>query len=135
MIQKSQFWHRYPILSETKAIDFKKFWFFPQLWVDKTWVWVLVDFCLLNRRRITSTSMLLPNSLDFLLGTSYTQWKNRNSPSPTNFFSWNQLFSNFFSKNVTFTKFLLKKCEREFLVFPHCVCYTLTFENIDFSWN
>ena len=28
--------------------------------------------------------------------------------------------SNFFSKAVTFTKFLSKKCEREFLVSPHC---------------
>ena len=41
--------------------------------------------------------------------------------SHQSFFSWNQLFSNFFSKYVTFTKFFYKKCEREFLVFPHCV--------------
>ena len=34
--------------------------------------------------------------------------------------SSNQLFSNFFSKTIAFTKFLRKKCEREFLQFPHC---------------
>ena len=33
--------------------------------------------------------------------------------------SWNQLFSKFFSKTIDFTKFLRKKCEREFLKFPH----------------
>ena len=35
--------------------------------------------------------------------------------------SSNQLFSNFFSKTIAFTNFLRKKCEREFLQFPHCV--------------
>ena len=35
--------------------------------------------------------------------------------------SSNQLFSNFFSKTIAFTKFLRKKCDREFLQFPHCV--------------
>ena len=40
----------------------------------------------------------------------YSHWRKISS---------NQLFSNFFSKTVTFTKFLSKKCEREFLVFPH----------------
>ena len=39
------------------------------------------------------------------------------------FFSSNQLFSNFFSKTIAFTKFLRKKCEREFLQFPHCAQY------------
>ena len=34
--------------------------------------------------------------------------------------SSNHLFSNFFSKTNAFTKFLRKKCEREFLQFPHC---------------
>ena len=34
--------------------------------------------------------------------------------------SSNQLFSKFFSKTIAFTKFLRKKCEREFLQFPHC---------------
>ena len=33
--------------------------------------------------------------------------------------SSNHLFSNFFSKTIAFTKFLRKKCEREFLQFPH----------------
>ena len=33
--------------------------------------------------------------------------------------SSNQLFSNL-SKTIAFTKFLRKKCEREFLQFPHC---------------
>ena len=35
--------------------------------------------------------------------------------------SSNHLFSNFYSKTNAFTKFLQKKCEREFLQFPHCV--------------
>ena len=33
--------------------------------------------------------------------------------------SSNQLLSDFFSKFIAFTKFLGKKCEREFLQFPH----------------
>ena len=41
--------------------------------------------------------------------------------------SSNQLFSNFFSKTIAFTKFLRKKCEREFLQFPHCVAPTANF--------
>ena len=36
--------------------------------------------------------------------------------------SSNQLLSNFFCKTIAFTKFLQKKCEREFLQFPHCEC-------------
>ena len=35
--------------------------------------------------------------------------------------SSNQFFGNFFSKTIAFTKFLQKKCEREFLQFPHSV--------------
>ena len=46
--------------------------------------------------------------------------KTRNSLSLKKLSS-NQLFSNFFSKTIAFTKFLRKKCEREFLQFPHCV--------------
>ena len=49
-----------------------------------------------------------------------TVWINEKF-SLTEKISSNQLFSNFFSKTITFTKFLRKKCEREFLQFPHCV--------------
>ena len=59
----------------------------------------------------------------------HTAWKNTKL-SLTNFFSWNQLFSNFFGKTVTFTKFLAKKCEREFLVFPHCTLHIGKFKNL-----
>ena len=48
-------------------------------------------------------------------------WKTRNSLSPKKYSVKLTLYSNFFSKTVAFTKFLLKKCEREFLQFPHCV--------------
>ena len=37
--------------------------------------------------------------------------------------SSNQLFSNFISKSIAFTKFLQKKCERDFLQFPHCALW------------
>ena len=50
--------------------------------------------------------------------------KMRNSLSPLIKISSNQLFSNFFSKTIAFTRFLRKKCEREFLQFPHCALWT-----------
>ena len=37
--------------------------------------------------------------------------------------SSNQVFSNFFSKTIVFTKFLRRKCEREFLQYPHCALF------------
>ena len=41
--------------------------------------------------------------------------------------SSNHLFSNFYCKTNAFTKFLQKKCEREFLQFPHhCEKFTVT---------
>ena len=60
-------------------------------------------------------------SRNFCVNTCETQCgKTRNSLSLKKLSS-NQLFSNFFSKTIAFTKFLRKKCEREFLQFPHCV--------------
>ena len=49
-----------------------------------------------------------------------TVWKNEKFSLTEIFFSSNQLFSSFFSRTINFTKFLWKKCEREFLQFPHC---------------
>ena len=52
--------------------------------------------------------------------------------------SSNQLFSNFFSKTIAFTKFLRKKCEREFLQFPHYDLYFFVnvsmFSNLSFMF-
>ena len=53
-----------------------------------------------------------------LMSPLVTVWKNEK------FCHWkkissNHLFSNFFSKTNAFTKVLRKKCEREFLQFPH----------------
>ena len=49
-------------------------------------------------------------------------------------FSSNQLFSNFFSKTIAFTKFLRKKCEREFLQFPHCALSTFCLWDPEISY-
>ena len=49
--------------------------------------------------------------------------------------SSNQLFSNFFSKTIAFTKFLRKKCEREFLQFPHCAVEITDFTATVFRKN
>ena len=51
--------------------------------------------------------------------------------------SSNQLFSNFFNKTIVFTKFLWKKCEREFLQFPHCALWawsSITFTIFTEKW-
>ena len=44
-------------------------------------------------------------------------------------FSSNNLFCDFFSKTIAFTTFLRKKCEREFLQFPHCGSVSVNFRN------
>ena len=48
--------------------------------------------------------------------------------------SSNQLCSTFFSETIAFTKFLAKKCEREFVQFPHCVALGLSHLKI-ITWN
>ena len=48
------------------------------------------------------------------------------TPTTEKYFVKPTTYSNFFSKTIVFTKFLRKKCEREFLQFPHstlCVRY------------
>ena len=57
--------------------------------------------------------------------------KTRNSLSLKKISS-NQLFSKFFGKTIAFTRFLLKKCEREFLQFPHCDTVLSRFFHIKF---
>ena len=58
-----------------------------------------------------------------------TVWKNEKFSLTEKKISSNQLFSDFFSKTIAFTKFLRKKCEREFLQFPHCECVRVNFRN------
>ena len=75
---------------------------------------------------MTKYLLVRPNFSFFHTVHSVEKWK---IYSHNNFFSSNQLFSDFFSKTVAFTKFLPKKCEREFLQFPHCECVRVNFRN------
>ena len=73
------------------------------------------------------TEFLQKNRDSKILSFSHHSVEKREILSHWKKISSNHLFSNFFSKTIAFTEFLRKKCEREFLEFPHCAQHSVEF--------
>ena len=72
------------------------------------------------RKNMRNSSGKIIRQIEFSRDVDYTEFLLRTYYERVEKISSNQLFSNFLSKTIGFTKFLRKKCEKEFLQFPHC---------------